>query len=130
MTCQNLFRDYGKIAIYFVNKDIKYSNKNQFLNPRYSGGRDQEEHSSKAAQPNSLQDPTSKTTITEKKKKRPGRVVQRVVQTPVPQKKMFLKNTNFLHEIFHNKQLFYLKHYWWQINFGFLNDNSFHFFTI
>jgi hypothetical protein len=41
-------------------------------NPRYSGGRDQEDHNSRPAWANSLPDPISKTHIT----KRTGRVAQ------------------------------------------------------
>jgi hypothetical protein len=59
-------------------------------NPSNSGGRDQEDCSSKPAQANSSRDPILKKTIT-KKKKRAGGVAQCVgpwVQVSVPQEKV------------------------------------------
>jgi hypothetical protein len=61
--------------------------------PSYSGGRDQEDSSSKPAQANSWQDPILKKTIT----KRAGGVGSRCrpsVQTPVPPKKTKRKERN------------------------------------
>jgi hypothetical protein len=51
----------------------------QAYNPSYSGGKNQEDYSSKPAQPNSLWDPISKKTFHfKKKKKKAGGLAQGV----------------------------------------------------
>jgi hypothetical protein len=55
-------------------------------NPNYSGGRDQEDHGLKSAQPNRLQDPILKKPITIKDWWSDSRC-RPWVQTPAPQKK-------------------------------------------
>jgi hypothetical protein len=63
-------------------------------NPSYSGGRDEENHSSKSAQANSSRDLISKKPIT-KKGWQSGLRFRPWVQTPVLKKKMLENDPNF-----------------------------------
>jgi hypothetical protein len=56
-------------------------------NPTYSGGRDQEDHSSKPARENSLRDPILKILNIQKKGWWSGSRCRPWVQAPVPKKK-------------------------------------------
>jgi hypothetical protein len=71
-------------------------------NPSYSGGRDQEDHSLKPSQANSLRDPISKKPFTEKGWWSSSRC-RPCVQTPVPQKRK--KNPNLSRKQRNQKQL-------------------------
>jgi hypothetical protein len=55
---------WNRLRLFFLKRPIKTGQSrapvSRTYNPSYSGGRDQEDHSSKPAQANSLRDPISK----------------------------------------------------------------------
>jgi hypothetical protein len=87
------------MLLYKINAPLKVScchvSVAHACNPSYSGGRDQEDHSSKPAQANSLQDPISKLPIT----KRTGGVTQGLGPKFKPQYQRGKKRLLYLSEV-------------------------------
>jgi hypothetical protein len=83
-----IYNIYYIYIIYIFNIYICQAPVAHACNPSHSGGRDQEEHGSKPAQPNSSRDPISKISIV-KKGWRNGSRHRPWVQAPVPKERKY-----------------------------------------